>query len=116
MRHRRYSRTLGRISSHRKSVMRNLALSLFLHRRIETTHIRALELTKYAEKIITMAKRGDLESRRRIIADLKNKEVVSQIFDLAKAQYGTRNGGYIRIIKYRFRKGDAAPVSLVELI
>jgi large subunit ribosomal protein L17 len=116
MKHRKYTRTLGRKTAHRISMMRNLALSLFLHRKIETTHIRGLELVRFAEKLVTLAKREDLESKRRVFAQLKNKEVARQLFDLAKAQYSTRNGGYTRIIKKEFRKGDGATLVIVELI
>ncbi|MDQ7823208.1 MAG: 50S ribosomal protein L17 [Candidatus Eremiobacteraeota bacterium] len=116
MKHRKYTRTLGRKTAHRISMLRNLALSLFLHRKIETTHIRALELSKYAEKLVTLAKKGDLESKRRVFAQLRNKEIARQLFDLAKAQYSTRNGGYTRIVKLGFRKGDAAPIVLLELV
>ncbi|MGV8119273.1 MAG: 50S ribosomal protein L17 [Vulcanimicrobiota bacterium] len=116
MQHRNYTRTLGRKTAHRLSMLHNLALSLFIHRKIKTTHVRALELTRYAEKLVTLAKREDLQSKRRIFADLKNKEIVRQLFDLAKAQYSTRNGGYTRIIKMGFRKGDGAPLVLVELV
>ncbi len=116
MKHRKYTRTLGRKTAHRLSMLRNLALSLFIHRKIETTHVRALELSRFAEKLVTLAKREDLQSKRRIFADLKNKEIARQLFDLAKAQYSTRNGGYTRIVKMGFRKGDGAPLVLVELV
>jgi large subunit ribosomal protein L17 len=116
MKHRKYTRTLGRKTAHRLSMLRNLALSLFVHRKIETTHVRALELSRFAEKLVTLAKREDLQSKRRVFSDLKNKEIARQLFDLAKAQYSTRNGGYTRIIKMGFRKGDGAPLVLIELV
>lgn len=114
--HRKYTRTLGRLSSHRISMMRNMALSLFSKDRIETTHVRAQELSKFAEKLITLAKRDDLASKRRVFTQLRNKDVARRVFDLAKAQYSNRNGGYTRIIKFKFRKGDAAPLVLLELV
>jgi large subunit ribosomal protein L17 len=116
MKHRIDTRTLGRKTAHRLSMLRNMALSLFIHRKIETTHMRALELSRFAEKLVTLAKRGDLGSRRTILAQLRNQEIVRQLFDLAKAQYSTRNGGYTRIVKLGFRKGDGAPLVLIELV
>ena len=97
-------------------MMRNMALSLFAKDRIETTQVRARELAKFAEKLITLAKKDDIASKRRVFSELRNKDVARRVFDLAKAQYSTRNGGYTRILKFRHRKGDGAPVVLLELV
>ena len=116
MRHNVKTRTLGRKTSHRLSMLRNLATSLFLHRRITTTRVRAEELARFAEKIITDAKKGDLASKRRVFSKINDREVARQVFDLALAQYSNRNGGYTRIINIGPRKGDSAPMALIELV
>jgi large subunit ribosomal protein L17 len=97
-------------------MMRNMAMSLFTHRKIETTHVRALELKKFAERLVTVAKRGDLTAKRFIFSQIGCNDVSCQLFDLAKAQYINRSGGYTKITKYRFRKGDGAHMVLLELV
>lgn len=116
MKHKSYTRKLGRDTAHRLSMMRNMAVSLFTHRRIETTHTRALELKKFAEKLVTLAKKGDLASKRRVFSHIGCNDLAYQLFDMAKAQYADVNGGYTRITKYRFRKGDGAHMVLMELV
>ena len=116
MKHRKARRTLGRSSSHRLSMLKNMALSLFKHRKIKTTHIRALELSKFTDRIVTLAKNDDLQSKRRIFADLNDKNIARQVFDMAKAQYADRKGGYTRIIKEGFRKGDNSLLVRIELV
>ncbi len=116
MKHRAYTRKLGRDTAHRTSMMRNLALSLFTHRRIETTHTRALEVKKFADRLVNIAKKGDLAAKRFVFSQIGCNDVSCQLFDLAKAQYAERNGGFTRITKYRFRKGDNAHMVLLELV
>ena len=116
MKHKAYTRKLGRDTAHRLSMMRNMALSLFTHRRIETTHVRALELKKFADKLVNVAKKGTLSAKRFVFSHIGCNDVSCQLFDLAKAQYADRNGGYTKITKYRFRKGDNAHMVLLELV
>jgi len=116
MKHRAYTRKLGRDTAHRISMMRNMAKSLFEHRRIETTHVRALELKKFAERLVNVAKKGDLAAKRFVFSQIGCNDVSCQLFDWAKAQCADRNGGYTRITKYRFRKGDNAHMVLLELV
>ncbi len=117
MRHRKKYRTLGIDSERRKHLLRNLAVSLIEHERITTTDTRAKELVKFVSKLITMAKNDNLSSRRRALAKLaNNKYAVRKLFDNVAPKFAERNGGYARIIKLGFRKGDAAPVSIVEFV
>ncbi|MBF0421514.1 MAG: 50S ribosomal protein L17 [Magnetococcales bacterium] len=116
MRHRKSGRNLGRETSHRKAMLSNMAVSLFRHERIETTVTRAKELRIFAERMVTLGKRGDLHSRRRAIAFLRDKEVVHKLFTDIAQRNSTRNGGYTRIIKTRHRYGDCAPMSFIELV
>lgn len=125
MKHKAYTRKLGRDTAHRLSMMRNMARSLFEHRRIMTTHIRALELKKYAERLINIAKKvkgteeaklQDLSAKRAIFSEIGCNDVSCQLFDWARSQYADTNGGYTRITKYRFRKGDCAHMVLLELV
>ncbi len=117
MRHRKKYRTLGVDSERRKHLLRNLAVSLIEHERITTTDTRAKELVKFVSKLITMAKNDNLSSRRRALAKLaNNKYAVRKLFDNVAPKFAERNGGYTRIIKLGFRKGDAAPVSIVEFV
>lgn len=110
------TRKLGRESSHRRAMMRNLATDLFNHEKITTTEMKAKELQMVAEKLVTLAKKGDLSARRRAAAVIDNKDVVKKLFDEIAKRYTDRNGGYTRIMKLGPRRGDAAPMALVELV
>jgi len=116
MRHRKDGRKLGRTASHRKAMLANMAANLFLHKQIRTTHPKALEARRFAETLITKAKRGDLHSRRLVLRVIRQKEIVKILFDEIAPQYADRNGGYTRIIKLGQRKNDAAHVSLLSLV
>lgn len=109
-------RKLGRPSAHRNMMLRNLVTSLLKHGRIETTEARAKETKKIAEKMITLAKRGDLHARRQVLAYVTEKEVVKNVFDEIAPKYQDRNGGYTRMYKLGPRRGDAAPMVILELI
>ncbi|MCP4118118.1 MAG: 50S ribosomal protein L17 [Desulfobacteraceae bacterium] len=116
MRHRKSGAKLNRTSSHRKAMFRNMVTSLFKHSRIKTTEAKAKELRKLADKMVTLAKRGDLHARRQAFAVIREKEVVHQLFNDADSKFGSRQGGYTRIIKLGLRSGDAAPMTMIELI
>jgi len=116
MRHRKAGLKLNRTSSHRDAMFRNMVTSLFKHQRIRTTDVKAKELRRWADNLITLAKRGDLHARRQALSIVREKEVVHKLFAEAAERYGDRSGGYTRIIKLGRRPGDAAPISLIELI
>ena len=116
MRHRKAGKQLSRNSSHRRAMLRNIVTSLFKYEQIETTDAKAKEVRPIAEKMITFAKRGDLHARRLAMAYLQDKEVAHKLFDQLKDRLTTRQGGYVRIVKKGFRKGDGAPVSIVQLL
>lgn len=109
-------RKLGRNSGHRGAMLRNLATSLFKHERIETTEARAKELNAIAEKMITLGKQGDLAARRHAMAYLMEEDVVTKLFETIAPKYSDRTGGYTRIMKTGFRRGDAAELVLIELV
>lgn len=116
MRHRKKGRELSRTATHRKALLRNLATSLFRHERIETTTAKAKELRPYAERLITLARRGDLHSRRLAGRKIQDREVLGKLFKDIAPRFGERPGGYTRILKLGHRKGDAAEMSLIELV
>ncbi|MFA4909586.1 MAG: 50S ribosomal protein L17 [Desulfobacteria bacterium] len=116
MRHQQAGRKLGRTSSHRKAMFRNMLTSLFEHEKIETTDAKAKELRKIAEKIVTLGKKGDLHSRRQVLRVISDKKIAKNLFDQIAPRYQSRNGGYTRIFKVGRRHGDNAPLSLIELI
>jgi large subunit ribosomal protein L17 len=116
MRHNCAGRKLGRTSSHRLAMMRNMVTSLLEHERLETTSAKAKELRLEAEKMITLAKKGDLHARRQALGYIQDKDVVHKLFDEIKNRYLDRNGGYTKISKLRYRHGDAAPISVIELV
>ncbi len=116
MRHRKRSRRLVGKWEHRRALIRNLLNSLFVHERITTTLAKAKELRRAADKMITLAKRGDLHARRRALAVLQNKELVRKLFAEAKERFGDRQGGYTRIVRIGPRRGDAAMMAIVELV
>ncbi len=109
-------RKLGRKSAHRNLMLRNLVLSLLENGRIQTTETRAKEARKFADKMITLAKKGDLHSRRQVFNFLRHKEITKKLFDEIAPEYENRNGGYTRIIKMGPRKGDGAEVVIFELV
>lgn len=116
MRHRKKGRKLSRTSSHKKATMRNMATALFRHGRIETTTAKAKELRPYAERLITLAKRGDLHARRLAGRKVQDRAVLGSLFDEIGPRFAERPGGYTRILKIGNRKGDAADMSLIELV
>ena len=116
MRHQKAGRKLGRTASHRNAMFRNMVTSLFQHGRIQTTDAKAKELRRWADQMITLAKRGDLHARRQALAVIRDKAVVHKLFEEAKKRFGDRAGGYTHIVKVGRRRGDAAPISLVELV
>lgn len=109
-------RKLGRNSSARKALLRGIVTSLFQHERIETTEAKAKELRKVADKMLTLAKRGDLHARRQVMAYMMDEDVVKKLFDEVAPKYKDRQGGYTRIIKAGVRQGDAAPMVIIELV
>ena len=109
-------RKLGRPSAHRKSMLRNLVTDLFREGRIQTTDCRAKEARREAEKMITLAKRGDLHARRQVLAYVFDEDVVTKLFEEIAPKYATRNGGYTRIVKIGQRKGDGALEVVLELV
>jgi large subunit ribosomal protein L17 len=116
MRHRKAGNHLGRNTSHRRAMFRNMVTSLFKHEQIETTDAKAKAIRPMAEKMITLAKRGDLHARRQALSYMQDKEVTHRLFDQLKDRFSSREGGYLRIIKKGFRKGDGASISVVQLV
>ena len=116
MRHRKAGSQLGRNPSHRRALLRNMVTSLFRYEQIETTDAKAKALRPVAEKLITLAKRGDLHARRQALSYIQDKNVAHRLFDEVKDRYLDRQGGYVRIVKKGPRKGDGAPVSIIQLL
>jgi large subunit ribosomal protein L17 len=116
MRHRKKGRKLSRTASHRRATLRNMAQNLFKHGRIETTTAKAKELRPYAERLITLAKRGDLHARRLAGRKIGDRTILGHLFDEIGPRFADRPGGYTRILKMGARKGDAADMSLIELV
>lgn len=116
MRHRVAGRRLNRGAAHRKSLFRNLTTDLFRHERIRTTEAKAKAVRPQAERLITLAKRGDLHSRRLAARDVKDPEILRKLFDDLAERYEDREGGYVRLHKLGPRKGDAAPLVLLSLV
>ncbi len=116
MRHRKAGKHFNRTSSHRQAMFRNMASSLFRHELIKTTLPKAKELRRVAEPLITLAKEDNTSRRRLAFARLRDKEVVTKLFDELGPRYRQRPGGYIRILKCGYRTGDAAPMAYVELV
>lgn len=116
MRHRVAGRKLSRTTAQRKALFRNLATELFRHGRIQTTEAKAKSLRPIAEKLVTLAKRGDLHARRQAAARLYDPAVLQKLFDELADLYQDRTGGYTRIYKLGPRKGDGAPMALIELV
>lgn len=116
MRHRKAGKRLGRTTSHREAMLRNMVTSLLEHERIVTTTPKAKEVRRLADRMITLAKRGDLHARRQALSVIRSKKVVAKLFDELKDDYLDRNGGYTRIIKTGNRVGDAASMAIIELV
>lgn len=116
MRHNKSGRRLGRNSSHRKAMMRNMVTSLLEHEQIRTTDAKAKEVRRVAERMITLGKRGTLHARRTALRTLRSKAVAAKLFDDLAARYAGRPGGYTRIYKIGRRVGDNAPMSIVQMI
>ena len=116
MRHKIAGKRLGRTTSHRMAMFRNMVTSLFEHERIVTTAEKAKELRPIAEKMITLAKRGDLHSRRQALSFIRSKDVVEKLFTEIKDNFADRKGGYTRILKTGVRKGDNASMAIIELV
>lgn len=116
MRHRKAGRKLNRTSSHRKAMLRNMAASLFIHEAIRTTLPKAKELRQVAEPLITLSKQDNVARRRLAFARLRDRDVVTKLFNELGPRYQARPGGYLRILKCGFRAGDNAPMAYVELV
>ena len=116
MRHKNSGRTLGRTSSHRAAMYRNMAVSLFRHELIKTTLPKAKELRRKVEPLITLAKTDSVAGRRLAFSRLRDREIVTKLFTELGPRYNDRPGGYLRIIKCGYRPGDNAPMAYVELL
>ncbi len=116
MRHALSGRKLNRTSSHRQAMLSNMAGSLIVHEQIKTTLPKAKEIRPFVEKLVTLGKRGGLHNRRRALAVLSDKTIVSKLFTVIGPRYAERPGGYLRIMKAGFRYGDDAPMAVVEFV
>lgn len=116
MRHKHGYRKLGRTSSHRKALFKNMSIALIKSGKIETTVPKAKELRRYFEKLITVARIGDANAHKAIFANLQDKETTKKIVEEIAPNYKDRNGGYTRIIRTRIRRGDAADMAFIELV
>jgi large subunit ribosomal protein L17 len=116
MRHRHGLRKLNRTSSHREAMFRNMTVSLLRHEMIKTTLPKAKELRRVAEPIINLGKTPSLSNRRLAFSRLRDRDIVTKLFDELGPRYAKRNGGYLRILKFGFRLGDNAPMAMVELM
>jgi large subunit ribosomal protein L17 len=116
MRHRVVGRRLSRPTGHRMAVYHNLTADLLRHERIFTTEAKAKEVRGIAEKVITLGKNGSLHARRQALGVVGNKKVVEKVFDELATRYANRNGGYTRVLKIGQRRGDGAPIALLELV
>ena len=116
MRHRVAGKRLGRSSAHRKALFRNLVTELFRHEQIRTTEAKAKAIRPQAERLISLAKRGDLHARRIAARDVQDPEILRKLFDEIAERFEDREGGYTRVYKLGPRKGDAAPVVLISLV
>ena len=116
MRHGSGHRKLGRTTSHRTAMFANMAASLIKHEQIVTTLPKAKELRPFVEKLVTLAKRGDLHARRIAISRVRDQDQVRKLFDTIASRYAERNGGYIRIMKAGYRYGDNAPLAVIEFV
>ncbi len=116
MRHRKAGFKLGRKTPHRRALLRNLVTSILMEDRVETTVTKAKAVRPHVEKMITLGKKGDLHSRRQALSFLMTRESVTRLFDTVAPRYGERSGGYLRIVRTGFRKGDGGETALIELL
>ena len=117
MRHGNAGRRFNRTQSHRKAMLANLAISLVEHEQIVTTLPKAKDLRPIVEKLVTIAKKGDLAARRQLASELQNNEIAAKkLFDVLAPRYQARAGGYTRVLKAGFRHGDSAPVAVIEFV
>ena len=116
MRHGKFGRKLGRTTSHRIAMLRNMVTSMLKHEKIVTTDIKAKELRRVADKMITLGKRGDLHARRQALSFVRDPEMVGKLFSELSVRFKDRAGGYTRIIKTGYRKGDSAPMAVIEFM
>ena len=116
MRHAKRGRKLNRTASHRKAMFANMAASLIQHEQIVTTLPKAKDLRPIVEKMITLGKRGDLHARRQAISQVRDPSVIGKLFDTLAPRYADRNGGYTRVLKAGFRRGDNAPLAVIEFV
>ncbi|MDH3195342.1 MAG: 50S ribosomal protein L17, partial [Hyphomicrobiales bacterium] len=116
MRHRKSGRKLNRTASHRKAMFANMAAALINHEQIKTTLPKAKELKPFVEKLVTLAKRGDLHARRIAISRVRDEAMVKKLFEAIGPRYEDRQGGYTRVLKAGFRYGDNAPVAVIEFV
>jgi len=116
MRHKKLKGKLGRSSSHRSSLLANLSISLITHKKIETTYAKAKELRKCVEKLVTTAKNNNLHTQREVAKVIKNKKASKVLFEEISPKFLERNGGYTRIVKTGFRKGDASSLAIIEFV
>ena len=116
MRHRNAGYKLGRNTSHRRAMLRNLVTSIILEDRVETTVTKAKAARPHVEKMITLGKRGDLSARRQALAYLQTREAVARLFETVAPRYGDREGGYLRIVRSGFQKGDGAETAFIEML
>lgn len=116
MRHGVRGRKLGTDASHRKALLQILAAQVIKHEKVKTTEAKAKEVRAVVDKLITLGKKGDLSSRRKVLSIVKEKELYQKLFNELPERYEERNGGYTRILKIGFRKGDRAPVAQIELV
>jgi large subunit ribosomal protein L17 len=116
MRHKKSGRKLNRTAEHRKALFANMAAALIKHEQIVTTLPKAKDLRGVAERLITLAKRGDLHARRLAVSRLREDSAVKKLFDILGPRYTDRQGGYTRVLKAGFRYGDSAPMAVIELV
>jgi large subunit ribosomal protein L17 len=116
MRHRKSGRKLNRTSSHRKAMFANMAAALIKHEQIVTTLPKAKELRPFVDKLVTLAKKGDLAARRAAISKVRDQEMVRKLFDTIGPRYEERSGGYTRVLRAGYRYGDSAPVAVIEFV
>src|SRR5271167_4124900 len=114
MRHLNQGRKLNRTGAHRKALFRNLVLALIRSGRITTTDAKAKELRRFADRMVTLGKRGDLSARRRAFSFIQSRDAVKKLFDEIAPRFKERPGGYTRVVKFGVRRGDAAPLSIIE--
>ena len=116
MRHRKKRNKLSRDAAHREALLSNLSKQLIEHDRIKTSQAKAKAVKPEVEKLITLAKRGDLHARRQALAELRDPPMVKKLFEVLGPRYATRNGGYTRVLKAGYRYGDSAPVGVIEFV